>query len=153
MGLETNQHIQRALDYAAKDNVYNYLIEKMKEPKKIADNENGLGIYKGEIERLRDQGNSYAIAKAAMEQFCSENGMDLDALVDQFKQKHKQMTREELIERNKAVTERQKGKIARSAETQPMPTQEEFEKLAEESVKFNTDFVTEVNKSFDSRKL
>lgn len=141
MGLETNAHIRKALEGAAKDNVYNYLVKHINEghdTKHVSKIDNQLEIYRNAEENLKKQGESYAVAKAAMEEFCADNNMDLNALVEQFKQKHQKLTREELIEKNKAVAERQAGKFAPTKDAIPMPMGEEYHKLMEEAADFNT---------------
>ena len=137
MGLETNNHIRRALDYAAKDNVYKYLVKSMNEPSKTKQADRTLETYKRAEENLKAQGQSYAVAKAAMEEFCTDNNMDMETLVEQFSQKHKKLSREELIEKNKAINERQADKFAKAIDAVPQPTREELEILTKEAVKFN----------------
>jgi hypothetical protein len=148
MGVETNYHIQKALDFASKDNVYKYLIKHMNEPHNTKPTVDGLKIYEEAAENMKKEGESYAIAKAAMEQFCSANNMDLDSLIKEFNQKNKKMTREELIEMNKAVTERQAGKFARTKDVATTPTPEELESLAKEGAKFNEELNVELLENF-----
>lgn len=137
MGLETNDHIRRALGYAARDNVYKYVLEHMHGKHDTKPANNGLEIYQQAAENLDNQGKSYAVAKTVMEQFCAANGMDLNAMVEEFEQKNKKLSREELIEKNKGVAERQAGKFAKAADVTPVPIGEEAYKLAEEAAKFN----------------
>ena len=136
-------HIRKALERAAKEDVYNYMVEKMKTPRNLKQEEQNLNIYESATEELKEQGRSYAVAKAAMEEFCTDNEMDLNSMVDQFSQKHKKLTREELIEANKAVAARQAGKFAKPSEMAPVPTPEGLDKIAKESVKYNGDIASQ----------
>jgi vacuolar-type H+-ATPase subunit I/STV1 len=124
--LENQRHINKALDYASKDDVYKYVSKHMNGCNDTVSNVSEyIEEYKERLEELRQQSKEYKEATTVLEKFCVDNKIDLDSLIEQYLKKSK----EELIEANKAVNERQANMVATSKDVAPMPTPEEYEKL------------------------
>jgi hypothetical protein len=75
-----------------------------------------------------------------LKNFCAANNLDLTplvgaTLVSKPPKRISEMTKEELIEANKAVIERQSTKVAKSPDVTPMPTYDELSKAYEEGLK------------------
>ena len=130
--LENQHHINKALDYYSKDDVYKYMQKHMKGELASANiSEGNLGDFKLEIESIRKDRQELATIMKAIEQFCVDNNMEMEGLLTKYLPKQiKNMTKEELVELSKAVTERQKNRVAMSKDVAPMPTFEEMESLA-----------------------
>jgi len=139
--LENQRHITTALDYHAKDDVYKYVIKQMNGKNDKVKYDHYIESYKLKIEQLRKDSKEFTESTAALKQFCESNGLDLDSLTEQFLQKSLK-TREQLIEANKAVNERQAGKVAKSEDSAPQPNPEEYRKLMEDAAKFNEELAS-----------
>jgi len=132
--LENQRHIDKALNYAEKDNVYNYMVKAMNGVGSSSrDNEYYIEQYSAKTEELKKQIQKYSQAAKAIELFCADNKLDIDAITEKYcGKKIENMSREELIEANNAITERQKNVKVGSADAAPMPLEEELLKLMEE---------------------
>lgn len=131
--LENQRHIDMALDYHSKDDVYKYVQKHLTGELTPADKSNAsfLEDFKDQSERIRKDREDLATVMKAVEMFCADNGMEMEGLLAKYLPKQvKDMSQEELVELNKAINERQKGKVAISKDIAPIPTYEEMEALA-----------------------
>jgi intergrase/recombinase len=128
MYIENQRQINKALDYSSKDEVYKYLVKEMENKSKNKIDQY-VEEYKIKIEETKRESEKYSKALAALEKNCTENGIDLNALVNKLPNK---MTKEELIEANKDIIKRQKGKLSTyPSDAVPQPTFEQMKELAE----------------------
>jgi hypothetical protein len=141
--LENQRHIDKALDYASKDDVYKHVLKHMSGEVRSEPSANFyIDRFKEKIEKLEEQSKEFTEAQGVLQRFCEDNNIDLNALVDQYSKKlAKNMTPEELQKANEEVTKRQEGKIVISSKDMKlMPIGEEFYKLMEEQAKRNEEF-------------
>jgi hypothetical protein len=104
-----------------------------------------------QLNTASDEIKELNLALSVIKKFCADNGLDLSPLIGHQRKQISEMTKAEIIELNKGVTERQASKVAKSADATPMPNEEEMAKLMKNLSDSNLDqFVKEISTQFDA---